>query len=195
MKIYRALYTNWKTQGFGIENTSPTALSIYQSLGLLGHNGWDWAAGDGQKIHWDCDIEGEVLNTHTDNKGGLGVEIASQDKDGTFVHRFWHLKSFACQAGQKLESGDLIGYADNTGYSLGPHLHRDLKKAKKDAFGNYETIDRDNGYFGCIDLTPYFTNIFIKDWMDALQKQITLLQSLLGLWKLLLSIRIKVAKK
>lgn len=188
MKIFRSLYTNWKTQGYGLENTKPEMLPLYQSLGLFGHNGWDWAAGDGQKIHWDCDIEGEVLNTSTDAKGGLGVEVLTKDIDGMFIHRFWHLKSFACQAGQKLGSGDLIGLADSTGWSTGPHLHRDLKRVERDQFGNYKTLNGDNGYFGCIDPTPYFENIFVVDKMEHSKKQVEMLTEQVSIWKKLIEL-------
>jgi len=37
LKIYRAISTNLLRQGFGLENTAPAMLPLYQSLGLRGH--------------------------------------------------------------------------------------------------------------------------------------------------------------
>ena len=194
MKIYRAMSIDFKTQGFGPEETKPDLMPFYQSLGLKAHNGYDWSAGDLTKLYWDCDIEGEVLETYSDAKFGLGLIILTKDSDGLFVHRFWHLKSFGVQAGQKLDSGDFLGYADNTGLSFGPHLHRDLKRVEKDQFGNYQTIDKDNGYFGCINPKPYFKNIFILTHIEILKGQISILQKMIETIKLILSLRLTIKR-
>jgi hypothetical protein len=74
------------------------------------------------------------------------------------------------------------------------HLHRDLKPMIKNSLGNYIQKEPDNGFAGAIDLTPYFKNIFIKDFMDTLQKQFSFFQSLLNAWKLLVSIRLIIKK-
>ncbi len=36
---------------------------------------------------------------------------------------FWHLRDHTAKLGDQVSVGDLIAHSDNTGYSLGPHLH------------------------------------------------------------------------
>ena len=177
MIIYRAIKRNLLTQKFG-QNLLP----IYKELKMLGHNGVDWSLANGDKVYWDCSIKGTVLETRIDSSGGLGVRIGTHDKDGYFKHRFWHLKEFKCKMGDILETGDLIGLGDNTGHSTGSHLHRDLKKADE----NYKTIDWDNGYKGAIDPTPYFRNVFVKDQMRYLNKQVSILKAIVEIWNKLI---------
>jgi len=193
MKLTRAIKTSFLTQTFGVGGTAPHMLPLYNSMGLEAHNGWDWLANKGEPVYWDClDCYGRVENTHIDRDGGLGVVVDTEDKDGKFRHLFWHLESFACQAGQVLSSGDLIGYADSTGRSTGHHLHRGLKPAIEDRYGNFVNKYPDNKYAGAVDIKPYFEqNIFIKDYTDNLKAQV----SVLGKIVKLLSDFIKVVHK
>jgi len=39
---------------------------------------------------------------------------------------FAHLSQFAVTPGQKVTTGQVVGYSGNTGYSTGPHLHYTL---------------------------------------------------------------------
>lgn len=52
--------------------------------------------------------------------------------DGTFAD-YSHLKKggVAVEVGQRVQSGQLIGYSGNTGFSTGPHLHFIVKKVKR----------------------------------------------------------------
>ncbi len=163
-------------------------LKYYQDMGLLGHNGIDFIAKDGERLYWDCDISGVVIDTHIDGSGGLGVKVITQDKDGDFKHLFWHLKSFACQAGDILDSGDLLGYADNTGRSTGTHLHRSIKPVYLNSNGNWINTYGNNGYYGAVDLQPYFKNIFVKDLLANLRSQVSILQKVVELFKKLINL-------
>lgn len=174
-KIYRSIKPNSHTQRFG-ENLYPG----YVLMGLKGHPGDDWACPDGEKIYWDCDIKGKVIQNFVDAgtgalNGGKMMIVRTEDKDGIFYHRFCHLMSFVALPGQIVESGNLIAYADHTGTVTAPHLHRDMKPIYIDQYGQDKVIDPQNGYHGCVDIAPYFTNIFIKDLMANLQAQISVL--------------------
>jgi len=186
MKIYRAVKPNKITQRFG-ENPG-----LYERFfGMKGHNGIDWRAPVGEKIYWDCSIRGKVIRLMTDEKLGWGVYVITEENNEIFQHRFWHLCKISCQVGQTLESGTLIGLADTTGYAWASHLHRDLKPMVKDANGNYKKKYPKNGYFGAIDYMPYLENVFIKDYVGLLLKQVSLLQHLIAKIQELL----KVGKK
>lgn len=204
MKIYRGVNTNWITQKFGIENTSPQALPIYQSLGLRGHNGFDFAnfpckpdnyskEAVCSPVYWDCDIEGDIYKISTDKNIGLGVWVRTKDKDGIFKHRIWHLSRIDCQIG-KIGTGDLIGLGGNTGQSTGAHNHRDLTPLTENSNGTYSNTLGDNGYDGCTDLTPYFENIFVLDKIEFQKKQISMLQQIVGFLKVLISLRLSIKK-
>jgi len=200
MKIYRAIKNNILTQGFGRKNTRPSMISLYESIGMVGHNGWDWLVKcrdnavkrGGQCENIYCDLSGQCRITAIcqDEKLGLGITAISEDKDGIFQHRWWHLDGInpKLKVGDTLESGDYLGIAGNTGLSTGAHLHRDLKIMGKDTYGNYYKKEPNNGYFGGIDPEPYFTNIFILDIKDNLTKQISLLGQMVNALKKLLEI-------
>lgn len=192
MKIYRALATNFRTQEFGIKGTNPSMLEKYQSICrspgdcLKAHTGQDWAAKDEEPLYWDGSVRGKVFRTWTDSKGGLGVEVITEEVNEILKHRFWHLKSFACKEGQILEIGDLIGYADNTGWSTGTHLHRDVKLMIK-IEGRYEKKYSDNGFFGAINFEPMFVNIFALDAKNMME-QVSIIRILINLLKKKLNI-------
>jgi murein DD-endopeptidase MepM/ murein hydrolase activator NlpD len=187
MRIYKPFKYTRMIQGYGKENTSPIVMPLYQSYGMLGHNGWDWIAKDGEPILWDCSCKGTVMDCHIDKSGGWGVRVMTHDKDGDFKHLFWHLKEFKCQAGQTLETGDIIGLADNTGNSTGTHLHRGLKPIKETKT-NWVNAEPNNGYCGGIDISPYYEDIFMLDKMNQLKKKLTILQSMVGIVKKLLNL-------
>jgi murein DD-endopeptidase MepM/ murein hydrolase activator NlpD len=191
MIIYRAMNFCWIGQKFGLENTASSLLSFYQSIGLKGHNGWDFGTKDAEPIYWDTDGRGMVIETSIDCYGGLGVVVNSEDNGKFYKHRFWHLKEFKCHTGQILEGGDLIGLADNTGKSTGPHLHRDLKECDK----NYNTLNKDNGYGGCLDIQLFWKNVFIKDYMAQLKGQVSILRQMLEIIRKIINLQIEIRIK
>ena len=136
---------------------------FYARVVMSNHGGYDWMIKTGETVYWNCDLEGTILNTEIDNKGGLGVNVITEEGGIILKHRFWHLKSFLCSAGQKVKMGDPIAFADNTGLSTGPHLHHDVKKIKIGAGGGYEIMNWNNGTFGTIRIDQYFENKFVLD--------------------------------
>lgn len=185
MILYRSLKPNLISQGFGLANTKPELLSKYEALGLkFGHNGIDFPCPLGEPILWNgYDIEGKVVKLSTEVNEGLGVVVITEDKDGIFQHIFWHLKEIKCQVGQVLNSGDLIGLADSTGFSTGNHLHWGLKEMYKNDMGQFVVKDPDNGYLGSIDPTPFSRDIFIGDTLLVMDKQLSLIRKVLEFLK------------
>jgi hypothetical protein len=135
---------------------------VYNGLGIIGHNGMDLEASHGTPVYASQD---GTAYYEFDNNGGRGVVIIS---DTTFPYKgqqvyrktiYYHLVDSSkepqytspIESGpRKVKAGDLIGYADNTGFSFGSHLHYGLKFQV-----NGQTIDYDNGYKGAQDPFPY----------------------------------------
>jgi len=142
----------------------------YKELNLPGHNGIDFTAPHGTPIYASHDGEAYY---EIDSKGGHGVVIVSKPvydlgkKKVSIKTIYWHMvdpdkeshyaspvDGFTPEKTKSVKQGDLIGYADNTGFSSGAHLHFGLKLL--DRVGN--TLNYNNGYYGAIDPKPYFTN-------------------------------------
>ena len=189
MKLARPVKKSLLSQGFGVSGTQEYLIPLYNKYGLKAHNGWDWVTKSGSEVRFEAlDCYGKVTHTISDESFGNYVIIITEDKDGCFKHIYGHLKSFSCKPGDILQSGDLIGLADNTGVSTGSHLHRGLKEAVLKG-SIYITKNKDNGYNGAIDIAPYYKkNIYIKDYIDILQGQISILKKLIKLFKGLLLI-------
>lgn len=140
----------------------------YAQFGLDGHNGLDFRALHGQPVY--AAHEG-LANYEVDSSQGHGVDIVStQTYDlGNFgtayvKTRYWHLANPVTEPkyaspiygrkNVKVKAGDIIGYADNTGFSTGDHLHFGLKPQGKNSKGFYNLFPN-NGYKGAVDPLPF----------------------------------------
>lgn len=88
------------------------------------HNGVDFRAAIGTKVK--NVLAGDVVGTgNTDIFPGcysFGKWVMVKHDNGLSTI-YGHLSVISVQNGQRLETGDTIGYSGNTGYSTGPHLH------------------------------------------------------------------------
>ncbi len=88
------------------------------------HNGVDFRASMGTRVK--NVLEGTVLGTgNTDIYPGcysFGKWVFVQHDNGLSTI-YGHLSVISAQKGQRLQTGDTIGFSGNTGYSTGPHLH------------------------------------------------------------------------
>lgn len=163
LRLYYPVNPYSLNQGFGVNKDYYASLNI----GLNnGHNGFDMQAHDGEVVRAAHD--GEVTFTGEDGSGGLGVVIRTMDKfdylgDQSFFKTiYWHIKkdSFRVKAGQKVKAGDVVALADNTGLSMGSHLHFGLKPVKKGEFDwQWYNLEPSNGFAGAIDPGPYLCGI------------------------------------
>lgn len=104
----------------GCDGTKPP--KGYKSLyGARGHLGLDLRATHGQEIY--CASDGVVYATDTDPKSGLDIRVESKQSGIKFRHIYEHLLGYQPKIGDKVKAGQLLGWADNTGYSSGDHLH------------------------------------------------------------------------
>lgn len=88
------------------------------------HNGVDFRATVGTRVK--NVLDGVVLGTgNTDIYPGcysFGKWVFVQHDNGLSTI-YGHLSVISAQKGQRLQTGDTIGFSGNTGYSTGPHLH------------------------------------------------------------------------
>ncbi len=88
------------------------------------HNGMDLGAAVGTKIY--APLTGTVRMTgNTDVVPGCYSwgKWALIDHPNGLSSMFAHMSQIAVTPGQKVNTGDIVGYVGNTGYSTGPHLH------------------------------------------------------------------------
>jgi len=129
---------------------------VYSQFGLKGHNGTDYRLFDESGKRATTALlyaphDGKVIEARNDPKGyGLYLKIEN-DKQGSILG---HLESFNVKVGQKVNTGQLIGVCDNTGFSTGSHLH----------WGYYPIPrDKSNGYSGTIDQEK-LSIMQLSDW-------------------------------
>ncbi len=126
------------TQNFG-ENPD-----MYKKFGLAGHNGVDWGTPEGTLVV--SPFDGEVKETGYDQYGyGNYCKIVNWEMLCYVI--MGHQKQVVVSQGQKVVSGQLVGYADNTGNSTGNHLHLGLYKVDSQGL----KLNSDNGYGGAIN--------------------------------------------
>ncbi len=106
------------TQRFGYTNFAKTAYATGY------HNGVDFAASIGTKVKSAGNgvVEG-VGDTDTICPGAsFGKWIFIRYENG-LASTYGHLSLILVKAGQKIKTGEIVGYSGNTGYTTGPHLH------------------------------------------------------------------------
>jgi murein DD-endopeptidase MepM/ murein hydrolase activator NlpD len=130
-------------------NPPPGFHSLY---GDKGHLGIDLRITRGQEVY--SSREGEITFVDTNPKSGLDVRVRTVLNGDVYFHIYEHLLGYMPKVGDKVMTGQLIGWADNTGYSSGDHLHFELLKNgvpidplsvmspmfAKDVLRNYNTL-------------------------------------------------------
>jgi murein DD-endopeptidase MepM/ murein hydrolase activator NlpD len=194
-RIYKPLKDNLITQNFGEDNVcikpdgtifprlAPTcygdSISLYKKFGLKGHNGIDFAAKDWETVF--SSFEGIVTEVCTERERGLGVGITSVDKyeiaGGNYKIkiRYWHLAGMNVKLGDRVRVADILGWADNTGYSTGTHLHFEIKPVDD----NENNVLQNNGYYGAVDPLPYLQLVSAYEISGVLYKIRILLANIL----------------
>jgi len=110
------------TQYFGY-----TKFALSGAYGGSRHNGMDLGTPTGTKL--GAPLSGTVrMVGNTDLVPGCyswGKWVLIDHPNGLST-MFAHLSQFAVTPGQKVTTGQVVGYSGNTGYSTGPHLHYTL---------------------------------------------------------------------
>jgi len=112
------------------------------------HAGMDFTAPLGTEIYASGDGTVEEASR---SKRGMGNCIILDHGFG-YSSVYAHLDNFNVRIGQKVRRGDIIGYVGNTGMSVAPHLHYEIKL-------NGMNVDPVNYFFNDLTAAEYETMI------------------------------------
>ena len=91
------------------------------------HKGMDFSAPTGTPIYAPSD--GKVIRVDS-RSAGYGKHIRIDHGFG-YVTLYGHLSEYNVRRGQRVKRGDVIGFVGNTGRSVAPHLHYEIRKDGK----------------------------------------------------------------
>ncbi len=113
------------------------------------HTGMDFTAPTGTEIYATGDGEVSAVIQSARGYGNTGII----DHGFGYKTLYAHQSKILARRGQKVKRGEVIGLVGNTGMSMAPHLHYEVRK-------NDEPINPINFYFN--DLTPEEYNKIIE---------------------------------
>ena len=103
--------------------TSGYGIRLHPILGTYrAHSGVDLAAPAGTPIA----ATGDGVVSFADWSGGYGLLVAV-DHGGGMQTRYGHMSRIAVSPGQRVRTGDVLGFVGSTGLSTGPHVHYELR--------------------------------------------------------------------
>lgn len=140
------------TQKFG--NTDFARTGAYNGHG---HNGIDFRAPTGTKIKSALGGVVEGVGNTDSVKGcfSYGKWVLVRHDNGLST-LYAHLSLISVSAGQRLKTGDIVGYSGSTGYSTGPHLHFGVYATQGVKILKYEnSINCKNAIIPVADLRAY----------------------------------------
>lgn len=78
-------------------------------------------------------VQSRIVTDKNNKTWEWGNYIAVRQDDGNTAY-YCHLHSRVAEKGDTVKTGDVLGIMGNTGYSLGPHLHFEIRNALNNAF-------------------------------------------------------------
>ena len=108
---------------------------------LKSHQGVDYTVGEGSSIFATAD---GVVEDISDKNSTLGKTIVINHGNG-YKTSYSHLLSVGVRRGQKVQRGDIIALSGNSGLSLAPHLHYEVR---------YNEIRIDPIHYFFMELSP-----------------------------------------
>ncbi len=137
----------WPTEFKTITQAFNVNPDNYRKFGLPGHEGLDIKAPTSSKVF--CVAPGQVkLITRVGadpTKPAYGNHVRVLHAGG-YETIYAHLQTISVEQGQTVAAGDVLGLADNTGNSVGAHLHLTLKH-HGESFGGFPS--------SIVDPTPF----------------------------------------
>ena len=111
---------DWPIKNAITQTYGPTSITGFINNVYTFHNGIDLRARIGDAIKTAGD--GVVVGVGNDGKYAYGRWIAINHQNG-LITLYGHLSVQKVSVGQQVKRGEVIGYAGNTGFSTGSHLH------------------------------------------------------------------------
>lgn len=108
---------------------------------LKSHQGVDYTVGEGSSIFATAD---GVVKEISDKNSTLGKTIVIDHGNG-YQTSYSHLLSVGVRRGQRVQRGDIIALSGNSGLSLAPHLHYEVR---------YNDLRVDPIHYFFMELTP-----------------------------------------
>ena len=90
---------------------------------LKSHQGIDYTVAEGSSVFATAD---GVVKEISDKSSTLGKTIVIDHGNG-YKTSYSHLLSVGVRRGQKVQRGDIIALSGNSGLSLAPHLHYEVR--------------------------------------------------------------------
>ena len=159
-------FERWPTEHRVITQPFGANPEYYGQFGLPGHEGVDIRAPNGSQIF--AVAPGRVYRVHRNpNNHNYGIHIRLQHQDG-YQTVYAHMEEAFVSQGDMVEAGSVLGLADSTGNSRGPHLHFSLKKSG--------STDK-NWPYNLIDPTPFLLPLlawqppagpYVTGWMNKM---------------------------
>lgn len=101
------------------------------------HNGIDLVGLDGDTavcaVRGGSVIQSRIVTNRNNKTWEWGNYVAIRQDDGVTAY-YCHLDSRAVGIWRRVKAGEVIGVMGNTGYSLGPHLHFEVRNSQGAAF-------------------------------------------------------------
>jgi murein DD-endopeptidase MepM/ murein hydrolase activator NlpD len=132
----------WPTDSRVVTQRWAARPEVYAQWNLAGHEGIDLRAGDGANVY--AAHAGEVTLIATGGNYGRQIRIRGDVGGRTLTTVYAHLQEFRVSKGDNVRAGQLIGLADSSGNTDGPHLHLGLKVEGEapSGFGGFSNPER-----------------------------------------------------
>lgn len=158
------------TQAFGIYNPA------YNQFGFDHHNGIDFAVDADGVVLAMCD--GVVTDVNYNSSAGNYVKyktglVECEGIECYVEFMYMHASQQLVKVGDKVQAGDEILIAGNTGFSTGPHTH--ISAYRLDKRGN--RLDQGDGLDRCFDFSKYYNGKNSQDIRDGLTSSVKALLS------------------
>lgn len=141
------------TQYFG--NTSFAQSGAYSGQG---HNGVDFRASIGAPVKAALTGTVQEINLGAVKNCQYGKWVLVKHDNG-LTSLYAHLSSVAVNKGDRVVTGQLVGFAGDTGYATGPHLHLTVYVSSAVTFKNYTCNSGKSAFIPIAPLNAYLNPV------------------------------------